>query len=97
VIERDKEWWLKKVELEGDSPVEAGSLARERTMHQAALEERRLTDDERLEAEKHVEPQTDPPKLRGWPAGFEQRNANTDVCDMWDGPCSCGAWHMNGR
>lgn len=22
-----------------------------------------------------------------------QHNACTDACDMWEGPCACGAWH----
>lgn len=32
-----------------------------------------------------------------WPAGFPLRyNACTDACDMWTGPCACGAWHKDG-
>lgn len=29
-----------------------------------------------------------------WPAYAPvQHNACTDACDMWEGPCACGAWH----
>lgn len=33
-----------------------------------------------------------------WPDDKPARyNACTDPCDMWDGPCACGAWHKDGR
>lgn len=40
----------------------------------------------------------EPPKeWRGWPDDKPKRyNACTDPCDMWEGPCCCGAWHKDG-
>lgn len=36
--------------------------------------------------------------LVSWPAWApKQYNACTDPCDMWSGPCACGAWHREGR
>lgn len=33
-----------------------------------------------------------------WPEWApKQYNACTDPCDMWNGPCACGAWHKNGK
>jgi len=33
----------------------------------------------------------------GWPDDKPKRyNACTDPCDMWTGPCACGAWHKDG-
>lgn len=33
-----------------------------------------------------------------WPEWAPKRfNACTDPCDMFDGPCACGAWHKRGR
>ena len=33
-----------------------------------------------------------------WPASEPARhNACTDPCDMWTGPCACGAWHKEGK
>ena len=65
-------------------------------MHTAYIEGRTLTDAERAEAALHVESKKEG-KLTGWPEGFEQSNACNDPCDMWDGPCACGAWHKDGR
>jgi hypothetical protein len=32
-----------------------------------------------------------------WPKDMPPRyNACTDPCDMFTGPCACGAWHHNG-
>lgn len=37
-------------------------------------------------------------ELRGWPDWApKQWNACTDECDMFDGPCACGAWHHEGK
>lgn len=35
----------------------------------------------------------------GWPEGAPQQcNGHLNVvCDMWSGPCACGAWHTEGR
>ncbi len=36
--------------------------------------------------------------LKPWPADEPvQYNASGEPCDMWNGPCSCGAWHKNGK
>jgi len=36
--------------------------------------------------------------LISWPVNEPARyNACTDPCDMWTGPCACGAWHYNGK
>jgi hypothetical protein len=33
-----------------------------------------------------------------WPANEPPRyNGQAEPCDMWNGPCSCGAWHQEGR
>jgi len=33
-----------------------------------------------------------------WPANEPPRyNGKAEPCDMWSGPCSCGAWHREGR
>lgn len=33
-----------------------------------------------------------------WPNNVpEYHNANIDACDMWVGPCACGAWHQEGE
>ena len=53
-----------------------------------------LSEEERAEAAKHVERTQH--AWTAWPKGFEQFNACTDPCDMWDGPCACGAWHKDG-
>lgn len=43
-------------------------------------------------------PAAKPGELRGWPDWApKQYNACTDPCDMFDGPCACGAWHHEGR
>jgi hypothetical protein len=32
-----------------------------------------------------------------WPKDKpHQHNANREACDMWTGPCCCGAWHRDG-
>jgi len=31
-------------------------------------------------------------------APFHLRNSeNSEICDTWVGPCSCGAWHIQGE
>lgn len=38
------------------------------------------------------------PHMAAWPADQPKRyNACTDPCDMWTGPCACGAWHREGK
>lgn len=33
-----------------------------------------------------------------WPKDQPPRyNACTEPCDMWTGPCACGAWHTEGK
>lgn len=33
-----------------------------------------------------------------WPADRAQQfNASNEPCDMWTGPCCCGAWHREGK
>lgn len=29
--------------------------------------------------------------------GAPRRNACTEPCDNWNGPCVCGAWHKDGK
>ena len=34
----------------------------------------------------------------GWPQHvFKQWNGCSEPCDMWTGPCACGAYHLEGR
>lgn len=36
-------------------------------------------------------------KIVPWPEGAPKKyNANRDACDVWNGPCLCGAWHFDG-
>jgi hypothetical protein len=28
---------------------------------------------------------------------FDYHNANVDPCDVYEGPCACGAWHQPGE
>ncbi len=38
-----------------------------------------------------------PPAFVAWPEDQPKRyNACTDPCDMWTGPCACGATHKDG-
>jgi hypothetical protein len=49
---------------------------------------------ERLAQLKAASPQ----EMVPWPSDQPERyNACTDPCDMWTGPCACGAWHKDGR
>lgn len=32
-----------------------------------------------------------------WPKHHPTRQNGGVVCDMWTGPCSCGAWHTEGQ
>lgn len=59
-----------------------------------------------LELEHELRPLCDPdfkdrdsdPGFIPWPSDQPPRfNACTDPCDMWTGPCACGAWHKDGR
>lgn len=35
---------------------------------------------------------------QAWPEGEPLRyNACTEPCDMWTGPCACGAFHRDGK
>jgi hypothetical protein len=37
-------------------------------------------------------------RLVPWPYNKpKQYNASNQPCDMWTGPCCCGAWHTEGR
>lgn len=36
-------------------------------------------------------------KVTGWPDDAHAMfNGSSEPCDMWSGPCSCGAWHREG-
>jgi hypothetical protein len=36
--------------------------------------------------------------FKPWPEDQpKQRNTGTEDCDMWSGPCVCGAWHKEGK
>ncbi len=37
-------------------------------------------------------------RFQSWPADVPaQFNGSSDPCDMFNGPCSCGAWHTDGK
>lgn len=59
----------------------------------------KLTMAEKLIVKEHV---SDIPASKlgfiAWPANApRQWNACTDPCDMWHGPCCCGATHIKGE
>ncbi len=40
----------------------------------------------------------DTKKFIPWPHDVDKRyNGSSSPCDMWTGPCSCGAWHTEGK
>lgn len=55
--------------------------------------------DEELARRRKEEEEAEPAgAFVAWPADQPERfNACTDPCDMWTGPCACGAWHKEGR
>lgn len=57
----------------------------------------RLTEEERASVNAKLGV-PDSNGFRVWPKWAPQQyNACTDACDMWDGPCACGAWHKEGK
>lgn len=43
-------------------------------------------------------PDLDPGSFAPWPANKPARyNGAAEPCDMWTGPCCCGAWHKDGK
>lgn len=63
----------------------------------------RLTEEQRQEVSARLGLEATPNYLNEsgfvpWPDfAPKQHNACTDPCDMWTGPCACGAWHRDGR
>lgn len=58
---------------------------------------KRLNSDELRAIRDRLGPR-DASRFEPWPEWApRQHNACTDECDMFNGPCACGAWHSDGR
>jgi hypothetical protein len=81
-----------------EAAAEAGY--RPTSQEHAAYQEQQTTMQAIRNLQYNLDNEPDEPKNSHvpWPADQPPRfNACDVACDMWTGPCACGAWHQNGK